>query len=124
MSVESIAAGLFFMAGRADDIINCGGENIGPFELESVLLEHAAVREVAVVGERHPDLGEVPKAFVLLESGFEPTSELAAELLQFVNDAIHEQKKLREIVFTSKLPRTADGKLRRAELRQQANGAR
>lgn len=118
------AAGLFFMAGRADDIINCGGENIGPFELESVLLEHAAVREVAVVGEPHPDLGEVPKAFVLVESGFEPTSELAAELLQFANDAIHEQKKLREIVFTSKLPRTADGKLRRAELRQQANGAR
>lgn len=113
-------AGLFFLSGRTDDIINCGGENIGPFELESVLLEHAAVRDVAVVGEPHPDLGEVPKAFVLLESGFEPTSELAAELLQCVNDTIHQHKKLREIVFTSKLPRTADGKLRRAELRQQS----
>jgi len=111
-------AGLYFVAGRADDIINCGGENIGPFELESVLLEHAAVREVAVVGEPHPDLGEVPKAFVLLQLGFEPTRELAAELLQHVNNAVHQQKKLREIVFTAKLPRAADGKLRRGELRQ------
>lgn len=110
-------AGLFFVVGRADDIINCGGENIGSFELESVLLEHAAVREVAVVGKPHPDLGEVPKAFVVLQSGFEPASELVAELFHFVNDKLHQQKGLREIVFTSSLPRTADGKLRRADLR-------
>jgi acyl-coenzyme A synthetase/AMP-(fatty) acid ligase len=109
--------GLFFLAGRTDDIINCGGENIGPFELESVLLEHAAVREVAVVAEPHPDLGEVPKAFVVPESGFEPAGELAEELLQFVNNAVHRQKRLREVVFVSSLPRTAEGKLRRAELK-------
>jgi acetyl-CoA synthetase/medium-chain acyl-CoA synthetase len=112
-------AGLFFLAGRADDIINCGGENIGPAELESVLLEHGAVREAAVVGTPHPDLGEVPKAFVVPEPGFAPAGELAGEILRFVNDAVHPQKGLREVVFTSSLPRTADGKIRRADLRQQ-----
>jgi acyl-coenzyme A synthetase/AMP-(fatty) acid ligase len=111
--------GLFFLAGRADDIINCGGENIGPFELESILIEHAAVREVAVVGKPHPDLGEVPIAFVVPEAGFEPAAELARKLLHFANDSIHQQKKLHEIVFTSGLPRTAEGKIRRAGLRQQ-----
>jgi len=117
-------SGVFYLAGRADDVINCGGENIGPFELESVLLEHAAVHEVAVVGKPHPDLGEVPQAFVVPESGFEPTSELAEQLIHFVNGAIHQQKWLREVVFMPTLPRTAEGKLRRAELRQRWNGTR
>jgi acyl-coenzyme A synthetase/AMP-(fatty) acid ligase len=112
-------AGFFFVTGRADDVINCGGQSIGPFELESLLREHAAVSEAVVVGKPHPDLGEITKAFVVPEAGFEPTTELATELLRFVNDWVHQQKSLRELVFISSLPRTADGKLRRADLRQQ-----
>jgi acetyl-CoA synthetase len=111
--------GFFFVTGRADDVINCGGQSIGPFELESLLREHTAVREAVVVGKPHPDLGEIPKAFVVPESGFEPTAELATEILRFVNDGVHQQKSLRELAFISSLPRTADGKLRRADLRQQ-----
>jgi acyl-coenzyme A synthetase/AMP-(fatty) acid ligase len=113
------ASGRFFLAGRADDIINCGGENIGPFELETVLLEHAAVRDVAVVGKPHPELGEVPKAFVVVGPEVQPGEELATALLQYVNNAVHQHKKLREIVFLPSLPRTAAGKVRRAELRQE-----
>jgi acyl-coenzyme A synthetase/AMP-(fatty) acid ligase len=112
-------AGRFFLGGRADDIINCGGENIGPLELETVLLEHAAVCDVAVVGKPHPELGEVPKAFVVVGPQVEAGKELATELLQYVNNAVHEHKNLREIAFLPRLPRTAAGKVRRAELRQQ-----
>jgi acyl-coenzyme A synthetase/AMP-(fatty) acid ligase len=110
-------AGFFFIAGRADDVINCGGENIGPYELESVLLEHAAVREAAVIGKPDRDLGEVPKAFVVLESSFKPCQTLADELMQCVNEAIHPFKRLREVEFTDTLPTTGAGKVSRRELR-------
>jgi acyl-coenzyme A synthetase/AMP-(fatty) acid ligase len=109
--------GFYYLAGRVDDVINCGGTNIGPWELESVLLEHPAVHEVAVVGVPHKDLGEVPKAFVVAERGFTPTPQLADELLAFVNGAIHSHKWLREVEFTATLPSTPEGKLRRAGLR-------
>ena len=112
-------AGFLFIAGRADDVINCGGENIGPFELESVLLEHAAVREVAVVGKPDRELGEIPKAFVVAESSFEPAQDLTDELIRYVNEAIHPHKRLREVEFTARLPKTVEGKIRRGELREQ-----
>jgi acetyl-CoA synthetase len=111
-------SGNSYWVGRADDVINCGGTNIGPFELESLLLEHAAVREAAVVGKPHRDLGEIPKAFVVAESGFEPTADLAAALVRHVNAAIHSHKQLRELEFVASLPRTSEGKLRRGELRE------
>jgi acyl-coenzyme A synthetase/AMP-(fatty) acid ligase len=114
---RSDSAGLLFIDGRADDIINCGGENIGPFELESVLLLHPAVREVAVVGKPDCELGEVPKAFVVAASEAEATGRLADELIRHVNEAIHPHKRLREVEFTRGLPRTAEGKIRRCELR-------
>jgi len=113
-------SGQFLLGGRTDDIINCSGENIGPFEIESVLLEHPSVRDAAVVGKPHSDLGEVPIAFVVVESEFESPEKLAAELLQYVNGAIHQHKRLREIVFLPSLPRTAAGKIRRADLRRQS----
>jgi acyl-coenzyme A synthetase/AMP-(fatty) acid ligase len=109
--------GFVFMVGRADDVINCGGSNIGPWELESVLLEHAAVREVAVVGKPHPDLGHIPKAFVVAESGISPADSLATELLQFVNGQVHPHKRLHEVEFLASLPKTPEGKIRRSELR-------
>lgn len=113
------SAGFLFIEGRADDVINCGGENIGPFELESVLLEHAAVREVAVVGKPDRDLGEVPKAFVVVETRLQPARDLANELIHYVNETIHPHKRLREVEFIARLPRTTEGKIRRGELREQ-----
>jgi acyl-coenzyme A synthetase/AMP-(fatty) acid ligase len=112
-------AGCFYVVGRADDVVNCGATNIGPEELESVLQEHAAVREAAVVGKPHRDLGEIPKAFVVVEASYAPKEELADELMQFVNEAVHPHKRLREIEFAAELPRTPEGKLRRSELREQ-----
>jgi acyl-coenzyme A synthetase/AMP-(fatty) acid ligase len=100
-------------------VINCGATNIGPEELEAVLLEHPAVREAAVVGKPHRDLGEIPKAFVVLEASTAPAEELADELLRHVNQAVHPHKRLREIEFTAALPRTPEGKLRRGRLREQ-----
>jgi len=116
-------AGLFYIVGRVDDVINCGGENIGPYELESVLLEHAAVHDVAVVGKPDPALGEVPRAYVVAESGFLPSRTLADELMQFVNEAIHPFKRLREIEFIDALPTTEAGKVSRRELRSRTLGA-
>jgi acyl-coenzyme A synthetase/AMP-(fatty) acid ligase len=115
-------AGFFFFEGRADDVIICGAENIGPYELESVLLEHPAVREAAVVGSPDRDLGEVPKAFVVAAPGVEPSRSLADELLDGVNRAVHPSKRLRAIEFADALPRTAEGKIRRRELRERERG--
>jgi acetyl-CoA synthetase/medium-chain acyl-CoA synthetase len=109
--------GFFFIAGRVDDVINCGGENIGPYELESILYEHVAVREAAVIGKDDRDLGEVPKAFVVAQSSCVPTRQLADELMQFVNASIHPFKRLREIEFVDVLPTTGAGKVSRRELR-------
>jgi acyl-coenzyme A synthetase/AMP-(fatty) acid ligase len=109
--------GFFFLAGRADDVINCGGENIGPYELESILLEHAAVLEAAVVGKSDRDLGEVPKAFVVTQATGERNQALADELMQYVNASIHPFKRLREIEFVDRLPTTGAGKISRRELR-------
>jgi acyl-coenzyme A synthetase/AMP-(fatty) acid ligase len=109
--------GCYYLAGRADDVINCGATNIGPVELESVLQEHPAVREVAVIGKPHRDLGEIPKAYVVLEAGYEPTEALADELIACVAAAVHPHKRLREVEFAAALPKTPEGKLRRGELR-------
>jgi acetyl-CoA synthetase len=92
------------------------------YELESVLLEHAAVREAAVVGRPDRDLGETPKAFVVTESTFEPGEKLADELIRYVNQAIHPHKRLREVEFIDRLP-TTEGKILRGELRKQENRA-
>jgi acyl-coenzyme A synthetase/AMP-(fatty) acid ligase len=111
------ADGFVLLAGRADDVINCGGTNIGPWELESALLEHPAVREAAVVGKPHRDLGEIPKAYVVTESGYVLTNELAGELISYTNNAVHPHKRLRDVEFIATLPKTPEGKVRRGELR-------
>jgi acyl-coenzyme A synthetase/AMP-(fatty) acid ligase len=108
--------GCYYLAGRAYDVINCGATNIGPAELELVLQEHPAVREVAVIGKPHRDLGEIPKAYVVLETGHDPGPHLASELIEYVAAAIHPHKRLREVEFAESLPRTPEGKLRRGEL--------
>jgi acyl-coenzyme A synthetase/AMP-(fatty) acid ligase len=110
--------GYFWFVGRADDVINSGAYRIGPFEVESALIEHAAVLESAVVGSPHPDRGNIVKAFVVLRSGYEPVPELIVELQEHCKRVTAPYKYPREIEFVAELPKTSTGKIRRSELRR------
>jgi acyl-coenzyme A synthetase/AMP-(fatty) acid ligase len=112
------ADGYLWFVGRADDVINSAGYRIGPFEVESVLLEHPAVMETAVVGSPDPDRGTIVKAFVKCKPGVERTFLLAHELQQHVKRVTAEYKYPQEIEFVDELPKTVSGKIRRVELRQ------
>ena len=107
-----------WFVGRADDVINSASYRIGPFEVESALVEHAAVAEAAVIGKRDPLRGEIVKAFVVLASGHAPSDALAAELQEHVKIVTAPYKYPREIEFVADLPKTISGKIRRTELRQ------
>ncbi|GAC1302943.1 MAG: acyl--CoA ligase [Vulcanimicrobiaceae bacterium] len=110
--------GYFWFVGRADDVISSGAYRIGPFEVESALLEHPAVLESAVVGSPDPDRGNVVKAFVVLRDGYEPGDALALELQDHCKRVTAPYKYPREIEFVTELPKTRSGKIRRVELRQ------
>jgi acetyl-CoA synthetase/medium-chain acyl-CoA synthetase len=110
--------GYFWFVGRSDDVISSGAYRIGPFEVESALLEHPAVIESAVVGSPDADRGNIVKAFVVLRAGFEPTAELATELQNHCKRVTAPYKYPREIEFIAELPKTRSGKIRRVELRQ------
>jgi len=105
--------------GRADDVILSSAYRIGPFEVESALLEHVAVAEAAVVGKPDPGRGEIVKAFVILAAGFLPTAELGEQLKEHVKATTAPYKYPREIEFVDELPKTVSGKIRRVELREQ-----
>ncbi len=109
--------GYLWFVGRSDDVILSAAYRIGPFEVESALLEHPAVAESAVVGVPHPERGQVVKAFVVLREGHEGGPALAAELQEHVKAVTAPYKYPRAIEFVSSLPKTASGKIRRAELR-------
>ncbi len=110
--------GYFWFVGRADDVIISAGYRIGPFEVESALLEHPAVVESAVVASPHPDRGAIVKAFVKLRPGTAGTAALAGELQEHVKRVTAPYKYPREIEFVDELPKTVSGKIRRVELRQ------
>jgi acyl-coenzyme A synthetase/AMP-(fatty) acid ligase len=110
--------GYFWFVGRADDVISSGAYRIGPFEVESALLEHPAVVESAVVGSPDPDRGNVVKAFVVLRAGYEPSDALVKELQDHCKRVTAPYKHPREIEFVADLPKTRSGKIRRVELRQ------
>ena len=110
--------GYFWYVGRADDVIIAAGYRIGPFEVESVCLEHAAVREAAVVASPDELRGSVVKAFVVLAEGYEPADELAEELKTFVRGRLSAYAYPRRVEFVAELPKTLTGKIRRSELRQ------
>lgn len=110
--------GYFWFVGRGDDIIISAAYRIGPFEVESALLEHPAVAEAAVVGKPHAERGHVVKAFVVLAPGFMESPELASELQEHTKRVTAPYKYPREIEFVSTLPKTVSGKIRRVELRQ------
>ena len=109
--------GFIWFVGRDDDVIKSSDYRIGPFEVESVLLEHEAVMESAVVGSPHPVKGYEVKAFILLSAGYEPTQHLADEIFAFSRKNLSAYKMPRNIEFVTELPKTISGKIRRVELR-------
>ena len=109
--------GYFWFVGRADDVILTSGYRIGPFEVESALIEHPAVAESAVVSSPDPTRGEIVKAFVILAPGYESSDELVKELQDYVKNVTAPYKYPRRIEFVPDLPKTVSGKIRRIELR-------
>ena len=110
--------GYFWFVGRADDVIISAGYRIGPFEVESALVEHPAVVESAVVASPDPVRGEIVKAYVILAPGYEPSDQLATELQEHVKTVTAPYKYPREIEFITELPKTIFGTIRRVELRE------
>ncbi|GIP20356.1 acetate--CoA ligase [Paenibacillus sp. J22TS3] len=109
--------GYFWFQGRIDDVINSSGERIGPFEVESKLVEHPAVAEAGVIGKPDPTRGEIIKAFISLREGFEPSDELKADISRFVKEGLSAHAAPREIEFKDKLPKTRSGKIMRRVLK-------
>jgi acetyl-CoA synthetase len=112
--------GYYWYVGRTDDIIKSSGYRIGPFEVESVLMEHPAVMECAVTGAPDPVRGAVVKATVVLTKGFEPSSELKQELQEHVKNQTAPYKYPRILEFVDALPKTISGKIRRNVLREES----
>jgi acetyl-CoA synthetase len=114
--------GYFWFVGRADDIIKTAGHMVGPFEVESALMEHPAVAEAGVIGKPDPIIGELVKAFVSLKPGFEPSEELRTELLGFGRTKLGSAVAPKEIDFQSNLPKTRSGKIMRRLLKARELG--
>jgi acetyl-CoA synthetase len=110
--------GYITYVGRTDDVFKASDYRISPFELESVLIEHEAVAEAAVVPSPDPVRTAVPKAFIALAPGHEPSRALGREIFEFVRERLAPYKRVRKIEFAS-LPKTISGKIRRVELRTQ-----
>lgn len=109
--------GYFWFQGRIDDVINSSGERIGPFEVESKLVEHPAVAEAGVIGKPDAMRGEIIKAFISLREGYTATPELKEEIYKFVKEGLSAHAAPREIEFKDKLPKTRSGKIMRRVLK-------
>jgi acetyl-CoA synthetase len=114
--------GFFWFVGRTDDVINTAGHLVGPFEVESALIEHPAVAEAGVIGKPDPIAMEVVKAFVALKDGYEPTTELRQELMRFSRSKLSSAVAPREIDFVDSLPKTRSGKIMRRLLKARELG--
>ncbi|MEM1161199.1 MAG: AMP-binding protein [Pseudomonadota bacterium] len=119
-SVERSADGYFTFVGRSDDVISSAGYRIGPFDVESCLIEHEAVLESGVVGKPDPERGHIVKAFVVLNAGFEASDALSEELRLHVRNRLGGHAYPREIAFAEALPKTPSGKIQRFVLRDKA----
>lgn len=117
------ADGYILFVGRTDDVFKASDYRISPFELESVLIEHPAVAEAAVVPSPDPVRHAVPKAFVTLIAGREPSRELAQDIFVFTRERLAPYKRIRRLEFCD-LPKTISGKIRRVELRRQESERR
>ena len=116
------ADGYYWFVGRADDVIKSAGHLIGPFEVESVLMEHRAVAEAGVIGKPDEIVGEVVKAFVSLKAGFGPSESLRMELLGHARKRLGAAVAPKEIDFVGTLPRTRSGKIMRRLLKARELG--
>lgn len=114
--------GYFWFQGRIDDVINTAGERVGPFEVESKLVEHPAVAEAGVIGIPDPLRGEIIKAFLTLRQGYEPSEELALQIKLFVKERMAGHAAPREIEFLTGLPKTRSGKIMRRVLKARELG--
>ncbi|MDR1894503.1 MAG: AMP-binding protein [Spirochaetales bacterium] len=114
--------GYFWFVGRTDDIIKSSGYRIGPFEVESALLEHPGVLECAITGTPDPTRGQAVKATVVLKGGYRPSQELIKELQDHVKRVTAPYKYPRVIEFVDELPKTISGKIRRVEIREHDGG--
>lgn len=114
--------GYYWFVGRTDDVIKSSGYRIGPFEVESALLEHPAVLECAITGMPHPIRGQIVKATVVLSKGYSPSDELIKELQEHVKHTTAPYKYPRVIEFVEELPKTISGKIRRVQIREEDKG--
>jgi len=112
------ADGYYWFLGRHDDVIKSSGYRIGPFEVESALIEHPAVLDVAVVGKPDETRGQIVKAFIVLQPGYTPDDSCRRDLQHHCKKVIAPFKYPREVEFVASLPKTTSGKTRRVELRQ------
>ena len=110
--------GYYWFVGRNDDVIKCSGYRIGPFEVESALVEHPSVVECAITAAPDPIRGQVVKATIVLAKGYEGTDELKKELQNHVKKVTAPYKYPRVIEFVDELPKTIGGKIKRAEIRK------
>jgi acetyl-CoA synthetase len=114
--------GYFWFIGRSDDVINTAGHLVGPFEVESALIEHPAVAEAGVIGKPDPVAMEIVKAFVAVKDGYEPSDALRRELMGFARDKLGSGVAPREIDFVPSLPKTRSGKIMRRLLKARELG--
>jgi acetyl-CoA synthetase len=116
------AEGYYWFVGRADDVIKSSGHLIGPFEVESVLMEHPAVAEAGVIGKPDPVALEIVKAFVTLRKGFQPGDDLMLDILGFARKRMGAAVAPKEIAFVTDLPHTRSGKIMRRLLKARELG--
>ncbi len=116
------ADGYYWFVGRADDVIKSAGHLIGPFEVESVLMEHPAVAEAGVIGKPDPIVGEVVKAFVSLKDGYQPDEALRMDIMAHARKRLGAAVAPKEIAFLPTLPRTRSGKIMRRLLKARELG--
>jgi acetyl-CoA synthetase len=116
------ADGYYWFVGRADDVIKSSGHLIGPFEVESILLEHPAVAHAGVIGKPDPVAGEIVKAFITLKPKYVPSRELEKEILAFARVRLGAVVAPKEIAFTDDVPATRSGKIMRRLLKARELG--
>ncbi|MDW7675840.1 MAG: AMP-binding protein, partial [Bacillota bacterium] len=109
--------GYFWFVGRADDVINTSGHRVGPFEVESALVEHPAVAEAGVIGKPDRERGEIVKAFITLRDGYEPSEELLEQIRAYVKQNLAFHCYPKEIEIRHNLPKTRSGKIMRRVLK-------
>jgi acetyl-CoA synthetase len=114
--------GYVWFLGRVDDVIKTSGERLGPFEVESALIEHPAVAESGVIGKPDELRGEIVKAFIILRPGFHPSEKLKDDITQFVKTRLAYYAYPREIEFVNTLPKTRSGKIMRRVLKARETG--